>query len=87
MWPVCPIPPLGPPLALRHRLTGLPYPTSPTYPTDWRPPLAKRGTGPPLTPLPDFPTGLPFGAHYPHLPTGGPKGGDWPPMAKRAGVA
>jgi hypothetical protein len=35
-------PPLGPPLALRHRLTGLPYPTSPTYPTDWRPPLAKR---------------------------------------------
>ena len=52
MWPVCPTPPLGTPLALRHRLTGLPYPTSPTYPTDWRPPLATytptpgKGDGP-----------------------------------------
>ena len=73
-------PPLGPPLALRHRLTGLPYPTSPTYPTDWRPPLAKKGDWP--TP---YPTGLPFGTPYPHR-LEGQRVGDWPPMAKRVGV-
>jgi hypothetical protein len=72
-------PPLGPPLALRHRLTGLPYPTSPTYPTDWRPPTGQKGGyTPPHCP--------PFGAPYPHR-LEGQRVGDWPPMAKRVGVA
>ena len=45
---------------------GDPYPTSyPTSPLTGGPHWPKRGTGLPLTPLPDFPTGLPFGAPYP----------------------
>jgi len=64
---------------------GDPYPTFyPTPPLTGGPNWPKSGDWPTLTPLPDFPTGPPFGAPYPHrldgqrvggLATYGQKGG------------